>query len=82
MRTTSVISTVHYPAAEATTTGGPVASFFSRLMAGWRAGRADQIPLDHLANMDSAVLRDIGVESDEIARIHAGQIVTPRTWQR
>ncbi|MFM9940852.1 MAG: hypothetical protein ACKVP7_15320 [Hyphomicrobiaceae bacterium] len=60
----------------------PASNVFTRLMDGWRAARADAIPLDGLAHMDTGVLRDIGIEADEIERLHAGQAVTPRAWQR
>jgi uncharacterized protein YjiS (DUF1127 family) len=33
-----------------------------------------------LADMDDALLRDIGVADDEIYLIRAGQVFTPRAW--
>jgi uncharacterized protein YjiS (DUF1127 family) len=33
-----------------------------------------------LAEMDDALLRDIGVAEDEIYLIRAGQVFTPRAW--
>jgi uncharacterized protein YjiS (DUF1127 family) len=33
-----------------------------------------------LANMDDALLKDIGVAEDEIYLIRAGQVFTPRAW--
>jgi uncharacterized protein YjiS (DUF1127 family) len=33
-----------------------------------------------LSRMDARLLRDIGVEQDEIARIQAGDSIVPRSW--
>jgi len=35
---------------------------------------------EHLASLDDALLRDIGIAEDEIARIRAEERFTPRAW--
>lgn len=53
----------------------------TRFMQGWRAARADRLSAADLGHLDSETLRDLGVESDEICRLHSGQNVMPRSWQ-
>lgn len=68
-------------APSATVPSFPLPGFVGRFVEGWRAARADRQANDDLGHLDGETLRDIGVEPDEISRLHAGQKVLPRTWR-
>jgi uncharacterized protein YjiS (DUF1127 family) len=51
-----------------------------RLVEGWRRVRAGRACRDALAELDPAALRDIGLDTDEIARAHSGEDFVPRAW--
>ena len=57
-----------------------LASVFSSLLDSFRQARADRALRADLAALDDAILRDIGVADDELARIHAQEDFTPRSW--
>jgi hypothetical protein len=57
----------------------PTSSLLARCAAALRSIFNDQ--RQELAALDSGTLRDLGVEPDEIARIHCGNDFTPRAWK-
>ena len=57
-----------------------LSSVFSSMLNGFRQARADRALRADLAALDDAILRDIGVATDELPRIHAQEPFTPRSW--
>ena len=51
-----------------------------RVLAGFRLASAERRMRYELAQLDDAILRDIGYAADEIPRVHAAEDFTPRTW--
>ena len=61
-------------------TGQAALAAVSTMIANVRKAAADRRLRNDLANMDDALLKDIGVADDEIYLIRAGQVFTPRAW--
>lgn len=53
---------------------------FAGLFDGLRREASDRRLRDQLAEMDDAMLRDIGVADDELHKIRARDRFTPRAW--
>ena len=52
-----------------------------RAFAALRSARNDRMMRSELAELDDALLRDIGVADDEIYRVRARERFTPRAWR-
>jgi uncharacterized protein YjiS (DUF1127 family) len=59
---------------------GPLA-WFQSFVKSVKKSSADRSLRHQLAQMDDAMLRDIGIDMDEIWRVRAGHAFTPRDWQ-
>lgn len=63
----------------------PAGSSFARhlaaIVASLRRAREDSRMRAALAELDAAMLRDIGIADDEIHRIRARETFTPRSWR-
>ena len=51
-----------------------------RAIDGIRQASAERGMRQQMAQLDHAILRDLGIATDEIPRIHAAEHFTPRTW--
>lgn len=60
--------------------GSTIAGSFGGLIERMRRNVADHRLRDQLADMDDAMLRDIGVAADEIHQIRSRNTFTPRAW--
>jgi uncharacterized protein YjiS (DUF1127 family) len=56
-------------------------SAFARFVGAARATLVHYRQRKELAALDTGTLRDLGVEPDEIGRIHSGSDLTPRAWK-
>jgi uncharacterized protein YjiS (DUF1127 family) len=67
-----------------TAVSAPVAALAAvkALFANARKASSERHLRAELAAMDDNLLRDIGVAEDEIYLIRAGQVFTPRAWNR
>ena len=54
---------------------------FKQYVDGVRQARAEHTLRADLASLNDAVLRDIGIDADEIPRVRAHEDFTPRAWQ-
>lgn len=52
-----------------------------RAIDGFRHANANRRMRRDLADLDDSILRDIGVATDEIHRVRAGDEFTPRSWR-
>ena len=59
----------------------PLLTAISRLFAHWRSTGNDRALRRQLAEMDDALLRDIGIAEDEIWRVRNLETFTPRAWR-
>ena len=59
----------------------PLAGWASTVVARFRTRAADRALRRQLADMDPAMLRDIGITDDEIARVRAMDRFTAAAWQ-
>lgn len=66
--------------AKGSASGSAVWGAFKEFLEGIRQSRIERSLRAELATLDDAVLRDIGVGEDEIARIVAREDFTPRAW--
>ena len=66
--------------AAAAVESGPLA-WLSSVLQNVKQSFANRALRQQLAEMDTAMLRDIGIDQDEIWRIRAGHTFTPRDWQ-
>lgn len=57
-----------------------LAERFAGFVAAIRRDAADRRLRDQLADMDDAMLRDIGIAADELHKIRARDSFTPRAW--
>ncbi len=55
-------------------------AFLGRLADAWHKVRAGRVSRAALAELDTATLRDIGLDADEVARAHSGEDFVPRAW--
>jgi uncharacterized protein YjiS (DUF1127 family) len=81
------MKTSHAIAAPAFTASKPGVSLatrasrlFADIVSAWRAAAEERHVRRQLAELDDAMLRDIGIAPDEIARVRAEQKFTPRGW--
>ena len=72
--------TLGHATAVTTTIAPPQKSWLSMAFEGFRQRAADRAVRRQLANMDDALLRDIGVGEDEIWRVRRGERFIPRAW--
>jgi uncharacterized protein YjiS (DUF1127 family) len=70
---------VDHDATDKTATA-PTTNWIAGLVASVRRSLADERMREQLADMDVAMLRDIGVADDEIHKIRARDHFTPRAW--
>lgn len=77
MKLTSFISTSDLAAGASTGIG----SWLKGRIAAFEARRSDRALRRQLADMDDALLRDIGISEDEIWRVRAGHPFVPRNWR-
>jgi uncharacterized protein YjiS (DUF1127 family) len=59
----------------------PKPSLAGRLYRWARRAAADRNLRDQLAQMDDAMLRDIGIAPDEFYRVRSRERFTPRAWR-
>lgn len=59
----------------------PLMTAISALFGQWRSGANDRALRRQLADMDDALLRDIGIAEDEIWRVRNLETFTPRAWR-
>ena len=74
-------NTVHTPDM-AVATGGTWSpwNLVAALVAALRKSAADRSMRRQLASLDDAILRDIGIDQDEIWRVRNHETFTPRAW--
>ncbi len=53
----------------------------SRFLAGVKAYADDRRMRAELAELDPMLLKDMGVDTDEIARVQSAEVFTPRAWR-
>ncbi len=58
-----------------------VANWLSAKVGDWRQRAGDRALRRELAELDTALLRDIGIAEDEIWRIRSRERFTPRHWR-
>lgn len=61
-------------------TVGESRSRIESMVATWRRALAERSVRTTLAEMDERLLVDIGIASDEVARVRARERFTPRAW--
>ena len=64
-----------------TATGGSLLAGAKRAIENLRHANAERRLRRDLADLDDSILRDIGVATDEIGRVRAGEEFTPRNWR-
>lgn len=69
----------HAPASAHISNGGAAVQ---RLFASLKAYAVDRRMRAELAELDVAVLKDIGIAEDEISRVRAYEVFTPRAWRK
>ena len=67
--------------AETANFSGPGPSALGRLFGTARAALTEHLQRRQMAGLDDAILRDLGVEPDEIDRIRIGADFIPRAWK-
>jgi uncharacterized protein YjiS (DUF1127 family) len=72
----AIIDTVGSPVETASLKGWLVG-----LVAGMKRSMEERAVIRQIATLDNAMLRDIGVADDEIARVRRGEAFTPRAWR-
>ncbi len=80
---TSTMNTgsIDFAGTPSTTAGGSLLASVKRAIDGFRQANADRRMRRDLAGLDDSILRDIGVATDEIRRVRAGDEFTPRNWR-
>lgn len=78
MKSTTALSRPMLDTVDAPKAG--VAAAITRLFKSVRRAAADRALQRQLADMDDALLRDIGLSDDEIYRVRRGQWVASRHW--
>jgi uncharacterized protein YjiS (DUF1127 family) len=58
-----------------------VLGFVKRLIGHVKAASAERAMRRELAGLDDALLRDIGIDDEEIHRVRALERFTPRAWR-
>jgi uncharacterized protein YjiS (DUF1127 family) len=59
---------------------GTVGSWIKGIFGSIRTGMELRATMRQLSTLDDALLRDIGIAQDEIARVRRGDAFTPRAW--
>ena len=85
METITSLDNADFGTAASTATKKPSAvrnafAAVATMVASARKAAAQRHLRSELAAMDDSLLRDIGVDQDEIYLIRAGQVFTPRAW--
>lgn len=80
MKTQSLAHEAMAPVAVDVAPGTGIIGAARRLAAAVQAAAESHRMRAELAGLDSHLLRDIGIEDDEIARLHAGDPIVPRSW--
>ena len=81
MKTLTLTASAFYGAEEPAVAREPNISVLSRFIEGWKAARADLAGCAAFAELDATMLKDIGVDQDEIERVQSRQMFTPKAWQ-
>lgn len=80
MATTTTNTTIGVSTTAGLTLGQRLMEKISSALARFRAYWADRRMRDALADLSDAQLLDIGIAEDEISRIRAFEVFTPRSW--
>ena len=80
MKSLTYTASAFFGAEEAAVPHEPKVGLFARLLEGWKAARADQESCMAFAELDATILKDIGVDQDEVARVQSREMFTPRAW--
>jgi uncharacterized protein YjiS (DUF1127 family) len=80
METVTPIATADFTKARAGEQSKSWGGRIKRAFAAIRRRAADRRLRDDLAEMDEALLRDIGIAEDEVHRVRARERFTPRAW--
>ena len=62
------------------TSSSAIGGWVHSLIASLKQAYEERKLREHLASLDDALLRDIGIGEDEIGRIRAEERFTPRAW--